>query len=507
MIIKTIIFLLIFLTIVNSKEFTVASYNVENLFDLRYNQSEYKEYIPNTKSLWNRKNYRTKLHNIARVIKDINADIIVLQEIESLEVLKSLKKLTNYKYHSFNKIKKSAVGLAILSNYKIHKTNIIKINSKKIPRDIYEYVLKIENITFSIFNNHWPSKKQKESYRILFANKLKNYLKKYQNDYDYILLGDFNSNYNEKQTIKLNKKLNNSYNITGINDILKSSNNINKKEMYNLWYELEYINRFSSSFRNENNSPDNIVLPFSLFDRKKISYIKNSFQVHKFSYLFKNKKIYRWQMKNKYRVHKGTGYSDHLAISAVFSTLKYKKDIEVKDINFNINTIYKNKQTKGLLKNVIVIYKHKNNYIIKQNNKRAIYIYNSKVKLKLKNTYDLYIYESKEYYGLREINKFDIKKNYRKNINIKNLITNANKIDLSNIKYQNELISGLSGKYKNSYLYYEKDKNIKKIRLYSKNKELLPKNGQSITIIQAHLSYFKNKMQIIINKKSEYNVN
>ena len=100
MIIKTIIFLLIFFTIVNSKEFTIASYNVENLFDLTHNKSEYNEYIPNTKSLWNKK------------------------------------------------------------NYKIHKNNIIKINSKRISRNIYEYILRINYKTFSIFNNHLTSKKQ-----------------------------------------------------------------------------------------------------------------------------------------------------------------------------------------------------------------------------------------------------------------------------------------------------------------------------------------------------------
>ncbi|NQY20898.1 MAG: endonuclease, partial [Campylobacteraceae bacterium] len=65
--------------------------------------------------------------------------------------------------------------------------------------------------------------------------------------------------------------------------------------------------------------------------------------------------------------------------------------------------------------------------------------------------------------------------------------------------------TNLEGIYKKAYLHYKKDNIYKKIRLYAKDKELLPKNGQKVHIIQAHLSYFKNNTQIIINKKSEYN--
>jgi len=43
----------------------IASYNVENLFDLYKSGYEYKEYIPNTKSNWNQKTYKIKLKNIA----------------------------------------------------------------------------------------------------------------------------------------------------------------------------------------------------------------------------------------------------------------------------------------------------------------------------------------------------------------------------------------------------------------------------------------------------------
>ncbi|HIO71337.1 MAG TPA: hypothetical protein EYG60_05330, partial [Campylobacterales bacterium] len=52
----------------------VANYNVENLFDLKYDGTEYREYIPNTPAGWNEKTYLAKLNNIARVISAVNPD-------------------------------------------------------------------------------------------------------------------------------------------------------------------------------------------------------------------------------------------------------------------------------------------------------------------------------------------------------------------------------------------------------------------------------------------------
>jgi len=505
MILKYAFVFILITQVLFAKVFTVASYNVENLFDLKYNGSEYKEYIPNTSSLWNKKNYLIKLQNISRVINDLNADVLVLQEIESLNVLLSLKRKTHYKYHSFIKQKESAVGLAVLSKYKILKTKTIEVRSKKIKRDILEVDIKIENKIIKIFNNHWPSKRQKESFRILYANTLNNYIKKFQEDLDYILIGDFNSNYNEKETLKLNKDLNDSYNITGINDILNSSSKILTKEKknyhYNLWYELNYTKRFSSLYRNNKITPDNILLAQALFDKKNISYINNSFKALSPPYLYSNRKIHRWKMTQKYGVHAGEGYSDHLAIIASFETQAYKKK---ENKNKGIAALYKSNNSNIKIYNVVVIYKDKNNYIIKQKNKRAIYIYKSKEKLEVKASYNLEILQTKEHYGLKEISSFKIIKKHSKEENIKEYFTQANTIDLFDSKNQNELIINLRGQYKKGYLHYIKNNKKYKIKLYSKDKTLLPKNGQKINIIQAHLSFFKNKAQIIINKKSEY---
>ena len=70
-----------------AKIFKIASYNVENLYDLEFNGTEYPEYIPNTVFRWNKQNFTIKLRNISQVIKDLEADIVALQEIESKKEL------------------------------------------------------------------------------------------------------------------------------------------------------------------------------------------------------------------------------------------------------------------------------------------------------------------------------------------------------------------------------------------------------------------------------------
>lgn len=514
------VFLFLCITInLFAQNFTVASYNVENLFDLKKQNTEYKEFIPFTKSKWNKKTFNIKIKNTIRVIKDINADIIAFQEIENKDLLVFLKKkLPQYKYHSYSKYPKSSVGIGFLSKIKIINNNAINVKFKRRTyRPIQETTFRIDNIDFKIFNNHWPSKRVAESYRIKYAKRLQDRLKKLPKDYDYILLGDFNSNYDEMQSFRYNKKLNNTDGITGINQVLNTSFNkryvtyddvlkIQKKVHFNLWLDVEGKERFSSKFRNQNNTPDNIIIPPALLDTKRISYIHKSFKVFKPKYLYKNKQVQRWKMKN--RIHQGYGYSDHLPIYAEFSTNKENRNL-VKKLELNkeelskISHLYK--KTKlikpAILKDIIVIYKNRNSAIIKQKDDKAIYIYKNAKDLKLGYSYNIKVNQIKNYNDLQEIEDFKIIQKNTKYKNYKDLYLN-NKTNILNPKYQNEIITNLRGIIKNRKLYF----NGKVIYIYSKNKELLPKNNQNILIKTGHISVYRGNMQIQIHKKSDYKV-
>ena len=91
------------------------------------NPGEYDEYIPNNKYLWNQRTFDAKLKNIIKVLNDLDADIIALQEIENENLIKLLKqKLPQYSYYTFSKYPSSAVGLGFLSKIPIKNSKILR---------------------------------------------------------------------------------------------------------------------------------------------------------------------------------------------------------------------------------------------------------------------------------------------------------------------------------------------------------------------------------------------
>ncbi len=335
--------MLLCLTSSEAKTFKIASYNLQNLFDLTHDRTEYLEYIPNTRFGWTKAIFDIKIANIARVIKDLEADVVSLQEVESKKSLVCLaNKLksfnVNYPYLEIADDSRTVtVKCAVLSKYPIIKKEEIKIKNK-FTRNILKVTLDIEGNHLILFINHWKSKKGSESHRIDYAKALKKAIDKLKDDEDFVLIGDFNSNYNEYKTFVNNKKLNDTDNITGINHVLKTingSNIVNEKiltmqpgneYLYNLWLEVNMKRRWSYNFFGNKSSPDNIILSKGLYNDKGISYIDNSFDKFDPDYLFNRNAIYRWQRAKKGKGrHIGAGYSDHLPIFAIFFTEPFRK--------------------------------------------------------------------------------------------------------------------------------------------------------------------------------------
>lgn len=490
---------------VNALSFTVASYNVENLFDYKYDGSEYDEFIPNKSKYWTYKKYEQKLNNVAKVLNDLNTHIIALQEIENEYVLKELlKKTPQYKYWAFNKKPKSAVGLALISKFPIIDQTVIQVEKfNDFSRNIFQTTLNIENKKFTIFNNHWKSKREGENTRIPYAYSLMKYLKKSKINHDYIFVGDFNSNYNEYETFKFNDKLNTTSGITGINHILNTIQKdkyvtketiFNQKYLhFNTWLDLPYNKRFSYIFRNTKETPDNIILSAYLFDKKDISYLYSSLKVFKPTYLVKNSKINRKE------------FSDHLPIIAEFSDIPMKNQNSNSNFVSDINSLYAldfvNKPIQ--INNATVIYKYKNNAILKQQNGRAVYLYGCAKDLQLKNMYNFRVLSIYRYNGLLEIKDIDNIKEITSNFS-KTLFLDATKHDLFNEDFQNEIVTNLKGIYKNRYLHYSFNGTPKKIRIYTKDEVVLPNENQQIKIKTGHLSVYKSQIQIVLYKSSDW---
>jgi endonuclease/exonuclease/phosphatase family metal-dependent hydrolase len=522
---------------INVSTFTVANYNIENLFDMEPNGTEYPEYIPNFKG-WNKKAYETKLENTAKVIKDMGAEIVALEEVENENALKALlaqlkKEGAEYKYYAITSNHKTAVQSALISKFKIISYDELTAGGNYRERPILKARLAIGNDELIIYVNHWKAKTGPESKRIEFANTLTADIKKLPIDADFLVLGDMNSNYNEMETFANNKKLNDTNGVAAINHILKTAKsapkgkpqmvskadtmaNPNGEYLYNLWMELPKYERVSEWFGRDRNTPDNIIIPKAMFDKKGISYEDESFKVFMPSYLLKNGRPYRWETGGRGKdLSVPQGYSDHLPVLAKFKIGPFasKGDMAPK------NAVQKSQDSTSpvkiakisdlyamsgnvdiLVKDAVVTYKHFDDIVIKQKNGRAIFVYNAPADMELGGMYDIRVGKIEDYHGLKEIKTVIDHKKIGRIGSDEYLLKNAQ--NLSDTILQNEIVSGISGLVSRGKFLYD---NNKEIKIYFKDKTLRPKNLTKITLKSAHIGFY-NEQQLVIYQASDFSI-
>ena len=161
--------------------FTVAFYNVENLFDTIHDKGKSdKEFMPNAKKKWNTKRYHHKLAQLSSVIDSIGGqflpDVIGLEEVENKAVLEDLVKQESIAAANYHIIHYESPDFRGIDNALLYNpTTFQPIYQRAIPvnmpdsinshgdhsitsRDIL-YVKGIINDkdTMHIFVNHWTS--------------------------------------------------------------------------------------------------------------------------------------------------------------------------------------------------------------------------------------------------------------------------------------------------------------------------------------------------------------
>ncbi len=499
----------------------MASYNVENLFDLKKSGTEYTEYIPFTGYGWNEKTNGIKLKNIARVICDMKPDIIALQEIESDEALHSLQRAVaqcglDLPFRAVADEKPTTVKTALLSKFPIIFKREIDPDGTTRSRSILEAAVSIDGRKLTLFVNHWKSRSGPESRRIVSAKALMKRLKEL--DGDYIVLGDLNSNWNESKEILRSRRLNDTGGVTGIGHILKTwkgkrgvdKHNIAPPYHTNLWLELSPQRRWSHNFYGRKGSLDHIILPASMFDDRGINYIDRSFRRFTPRYLFKkNGAVYRWQLAKKgHGKHLGAGYSDHLPIYAEFTTEPFsfvkrenrkesfnKRSGKIETIKTSVEDLYKMAPgtCRAVISEVVVIYKKGHVAIIKEPGGRAILVYKDTDSLSLGRKYKLLIERIYRYRGLQEVTEISVLKDLGRAETEPLLLSNPENIDMK--RHVNEVIGEIEGVYRRGYLYYGKNR---KIKLYYKDRSKRPKSGENILLCNVRIGLYKNRPEIVV---------
>ena len=514
-------YLLLFLLplFIFAKPFKVATYNVENLFDAEYVGTEYDDY--RVKHNWTQRMVDIKLNHTAEVICDLDAQVLGLQEIENSNILEQLKKRLSrvgcgYRYSAITSKKDASIQVALLSRFPIKKQRELQVSYSPRVRNILEVEVDVGGEPLWVFVNHWKSRAYHgvESKRMKYAKVLKKRLDTLSESKPYIVLGDFNTDYDAH--LSLEKKIDDTNGRTGLHHVMNIAKDgylMTEYDMlqspsgyhYTLWKELALDQRWNTKFYGKKGTADHIILPSTLFDKKGIDYVNNSFKVFRKSYLFtKQGYINRWQYKNG--KHTGKGYSDHLPVYAYFDTKPYKgerkkkrsKVIEKKRID-DLYTI-ESLERKIQLDDVVVVLKRGRHAVVKQSRKgRGIFLYGCAGSLEEGNSYDLLAEGIKRYKGLKEItHAYKLKEKGK--VDLEGYYLNATLAKDQAVR-QNEVVTNLKGIYKNKHFYVEG----RKIPIYFKKKKLTPKNGSRLKIHYGHIGYYK-KLQLVIYSKKDFEI-
>lgn len=353
-------------------EFTVVTYNVENLFDVDGVAlfDDYQLGAPDDAFAYSRAKFMTKLETIAAVLKTMQGgagpEVILFQELEadftpgnSLEdndafigryahttVAAMLTREWSKDYAGFpadlwlSKILSDhgmvgysvatapGKGLdsgiahtnAVFSRFPIREVRRHPLDQ---ARDIIEAELEIGGHPLIVYVNHWKSgasDPRREPIRVGNAKFLRALIDaRLETDpaADILVAGDLNSHYNHALLFPDIQ--------TGINDVLGSSGaeDFSQSDLYNLWFELPPEARYSEVWRGRRGSLMHMLVTPGLYDGRGISYIDGSFGQLVRPGL--NADAIGRPLKWHFTGTSGGGASDHFPVYARFTTAAFER--------------------------------------------------------------------------------------------------------------------------------------------------------------------------------------
>lgn len=231
----------------NLKEVWLMTYNVENLFDTKDDPKKNDEtYLPtklkrNNKAIikkckkapksywvrecletnWNEFKLDLKLKRLKKVISSFNnnkgADVLILQEVENIQVLRKLKDeyLNGLGYKSAVLIEgpdKRGIDVGIISKLALDKNfkpklHLQDFNRSKPTRGIIEASFRLDSkSSLTVLGVHFPSQGTKTQYRKQAVKKLNSILKTIPKKNIIVAGGDFNITSSEEKKHRLFKK-------------------------------------------------------------------------------------------------------------------------------------------------------------------------------------------------------------------------------------------------------------------------------------------------------------
>ncbi len=312
-------------------DFCVASWNVENLFDLEDDPHVVldEDFTPESPKKWTQERLDIKLNNLASVIHKLNGgrgpDVLGLCEIENRKVIEMLvAKLASLgrKYEIVHQDSPSDRGIdtALIYDAKVFDLTDSKfhfVDAEK-TRDIVEVQLKRvgsgdDTKPLYVFVNHWPSRGNEEWQRIMAATVLRKRLDAILADdpqADIVMVGDFND---EPDNVSIAKFL-------GAAEV---TDNLPVNGVYNTTAYIAAEGKGTFVYQDQWELIDHIIVSSGLLDQEGYSWKPGSTQRVEFKEVFFHP---RWsgaiprpsKSYSDTKFHKD-GYSDHLAVFCIIS--------------------------------------------------------------------------------------------------------------------------------------------------------------------------------------------
>ncbi|MBR4630606.1 MAG: endonuclease/exonuclease/phosphatase family protein [Treponema sp.] len=149
---------------------SVMNWNLETFFDGEFDGNEYKEFS-SAKSGWSREKYKVRLERLASVIRSLDCDVIVMEELEKEGQLQDIVNQLSgtfdlskvYRYGYFSNGESCSIGCGILSRLPLQNVSVHSLFVKgeiKQPsmRPIIKATFCVGGKNLDLFVNHWKSK-------------------------------------------------------------------------------------------------------------------------------------------------------------------------------------------------------------------------------------------------------------------------------------------------------------------------------------------------------------
>jgi len=313
---SSIMLLFLFLSCKEKNSISLISYNTQTFFDLIKDGREFKEFQNGN---WNESSYNQRITRLLEAVKICSnelvekedlPDILVLEEIESIEVIKDIsKRLSNNIYGQavFIQVKDSPFNTAIFSKHKIlsAKAHNVYFDDKDL-RPMIEVDLLVSiagnEINMTVFAVHWKSKRDgNKRIRKMQEELLYNRMKEKEKISDLVIAcGDFNQNTSEFSKMKC---FNNAWNLY--------ENEVSDSNFENDGLDIESA---SGTYKYKNNWEKLDHIFYSINSKAKL---KPSL----FTVSSKFPLVYEGNV-NRYNIDTKIGYSDHLPIGLLLELKK-----------------------------------------------------------------------------------------------------------------------------------------------------------------------------------------